>query len=504
MSTSTKYVLGGTVIQCDTSKRPRPRPRLSYPIPVFAGTDHSLLVLQLQAIGNTGRCGVLVTSAVSPLPGGGSGQWTLFWVAFQGQEPTSPTWKAVTVTGAALSLLLSEVMPASTFVAYLQRVEAGQTYTYARATISIPRDDSAPPVLTDRLLLDTAALALHGFEGGRYVRSIAGGLNAPAPVSPTPAGGGVPGPVSYCTLTDLVPCVAGDVYALSGYAMRCGSSTGGSLYQSVWVLFRDANGNILPSPHPPLWSGKVVRPQNWAESRVTPGVWNALALEIITTNTSTWVYNSDRLPSYAAPDGAVSVEAAVAYNGLSATEDYWYDRITLTKQSSLASPNNAGSVAVGAGLQVDAAGVLSHAPATASSIGGIKVGSGLSVDDDGTLKVTGGSGTGGGEYDISIYVGGCPVLGETILRLVATRAFALAAAGHQASCGVNPTAAAVFTLYRNGVACGTLTISTAGLATFALATSVSFAVGDLLTIIAPSPQDLTLADVGILLAGSVQ
>jgi hypothetical protein len=105
-------------------------------------------------------------------------------------------------------------------------------------------------------------------------------------------------------------------------------------------------------------------------------------------------------------------------------------------------------------------------------------------------------------YDISVFVGGCPVLGETILRLVATRPFTLAAAGHQASCGTKPSAAAVFQVLKNGSNVGTLTIDTSGTATSAFAAAVPVVIGDLVVILAPSPQDLTLADVGILLSGS--
>lgn len=64
--------------------------------------------------------------------------------------------------------------------------------------------------------------------------------------------------------------------------------------------------------------------------------------------------------------------------------------------------------------------------------------------------------------------------------------------------GTTSTGSAVYNLHKNGgAAFGTVTFST-GNATpvFAAATATSFVAGDRLTIIAPTPQDATLADVG--------
>jgi hypothetical protein len=66
------------------------------------------------------------------------------------------------------------------------------------------------------------------------------------------------------------------------------------------------------------------------------------------------------------------------------------------------------------------------------------------------------------------------------------------------SVGVNPTATASYTVNKNGSSVGTISISTGGVFTFTTSggTSFSLAVGDRLTIVAPSSQDATLADVG--------
>jgi hypothetical protein len=72
------------------------------------------------------------------------------------------------------------------------------------------------------------------------------------------------------------------------------------------------------------------------------------------------------------------------------------------------------------------------------------------------------------------------------------------------SVGVNPTATASYTVKKNGASVGTISISTSGVFTFTTSggTSFSLAVGDRLTIVAPSSQDATLADVGITLVGT--
>lgn len=72
------------------------------------------------------------------------------------------------------------------------------------------------------------------------------------------------------------------------------------------------------------------------------------------------------------------------------------------------------------------------------------------------------------------------------------------------SVGTNPTATASYTVNKNGSSVGTISISTGGVFTFTTSggTSFSLAAGDRLTIVAPSSQDTTLADVGITLVGT--
>ena len=151
MASNVSYVKGGTVIQCDVSVLPRPRPQMAWPIPVFTGTANSFLTLTLQPTAQTGISGVLVATPQT-LPGTGAGEWTLFWTAYQGTAPSTLSWTAVpfnwantSVTGLpALSQLINP-LPGATFIAYLQRVEAGQTYTYASAQVTTPMSTAVNP-----------------------------------------------------------------------------------------------------------------------------------------------------------------------------------------------------------------------------------------------------------------------------------------------------------------------------------------------------------------------
>lgn len=71
-----------------------------------------------------------------------------------------------------------------------------------------------------------------------------------------------------------------------------------------------------------------------------------------------------------------------------------------------------------------------------------------------------------------------------------------------AKLGVAPTSGAVFSLNKNGVGVGTITfsgVSTTGV--FSFASTVNFAAGDVLTIVAPATADATAADLTVTLVG---
>jgi hypothetical protein len=79
-------------------------------------------------------------------------------------------------------------------------------------------------------------------------------------------------------------------------------------------------------------------------------------------------------------------------------------------------------------------------------------------------------------------------------------------AGLTNSKGVAATAAtaqADFNLLKNGVSFGTMRFAVAGTAaTFIAASQASFAIGDVLTVVAPATPDATLANIGFALAGT--
>ncbi len=74
-------------------------------------------------------------------------------------------------------------------------------------------------------------------------------------------------------------------------------------------------------------------------------------------------------------------------------------------------------------------------------------------------------------------------------------------AGSVGFCGTNPTSAAVYHVYKNGSSVLTVSISTLGVFTFS-GSAASYAAGDVIKILTPTPQDMTLADVSFTLLGT--
>ncbi len=76
--------------------------------------------------------------------------------------------------------------------------------------------------------------------------------------------------------------------------------------------------------------------------------------------------------------------------------------------------------------------------------------------------------------------------------------------GAQGKCLTIPTNLAIFTVEKNGLTVGTVSIAATGVFTFATSggATVTYNIGDWLSVITPNPQDLTLADVGFVLAGT--
>lgn len=119
--------------------------------------------------------------------------------------------------------------------------------------------------------------------------------------------------------------------------------------------------------------------------------------------------------------------------------------------------------------------------------------------------IVGGAGT-TGPYDLGFFLSGLPGDNIICMEWKAIRAFTIPGncAGSAGKVGTNPTATAVFAILKNGGSVGTISISTGGVFTFATTAGAaqSFAVGDVLSVTTPTPQDATLADVGVAFLGT--
>lgn len=112
----------------------------------------------------------------------------------------------------------------------------------------------------------------------------------------------------------------------------------------------------------------------------------------------------------------------------------------------------------------------------------------------------------GDEVAMALFISDQPGVGAEVLRHVLPRSVVFAGnfASSRGSVGINPTGSAIWGIARNGSSVGTITISTGGVFTYASTGGLAqtFLAGDILTITAPSPQDATLADIGITLFGT--
>jgi hypothetical protein len=118
------------------------------------------------------------------------------------------------------------------------------------------------------------------------------------------------------------------------------------------------------------------------------------------------------------------------------------------------------------------------------------------------------SGAGGGAlepFDLATYVLGTPIANQVLLRFKAVRAFTWASAlsGSQFSAGVAATASYTVTIKQNGSSIGTLVWAAAGTTpTVTFSSTVNFAAGDLIEIIAPATPDATLAQIALDFSGT--
>jgi hypothetical protein len=107
-------------------------------------------------------------------------------------------------------------------------------------------------------------------------------------------------------------------------------------------------------------------------------------------------------------------------------------------------------------------------------------------------------------YNIGLFVAGVMTNSEIVLMHVLPYAVEIAsgASGSYAKAAVAATAAADITINKNGSSIGTIHFGVAGtIATFVFTTNQTFAAGDIISLVAPSSADATLANIGITLAG---
>lgn len=109
-------------------------------------------------------------------------------------------------------------------------------------------------------------------------------------------------------------------------------------------------------------------------------------------------------------------------------------------------------------------------------------------------------------YDLAFMLEYVPTSDEIIGRYVSTRAFSIpaGATGSLAKAGTAATAETIFTLKKNGASFGSITFAASGTTgTFAVASTTSFAAGDILTIHAPNTADATISKLGITFIGTL-
>lgn len=108
--------------------------------------------------------------------------------------------------------------------------------------------------------------------------------------------------------------------------------------------------------------------------------------------------------------------------------------------------------------------------------------------------------------DISGYTAGQPAAGEVILRVPATRRtrFKADLAGSHGVAGTAPTAQTDFDIQRNGASFATMRFAAGATSgTFIAASETVLEPGQVLSVIAPSTPDATLAGIGFTLAGAL-
>lgn len=108
-------------------------------------------------------------------------------------------------------------------------------------------------------------------------------------------------------------------------------------------------------------------------------------------------------------------------------------------------------------------------------------------------------------FDVHAFYPGKPTASALVLRVPLARAVSFPAnfSGAYGRASAAATGSTVFDVQKNGASIGSMTFAAgATTATFSTSGAVSFAAGDILSVISPATADATLADVGLVLAGT--
>jgi hypothetical protein len=108
-------------------------------------------------------------------------------------------------------------------------------------------------------------------------------------------------------------------------------------------------------------------------------------------------------------------------------------------------------------------------------------------------------------FDLTAFYPGVPTASALLIRVPVARAVAFPAGltGSVGKASIAATASAAFDVQKNGSSVGTITFAAGSAsATFTAASGIALAAGDVLSIISPAIPDATLANIGVVLAGT--
>lgn len=142
-------------------------------------------------------------------------------------------------------------------------------------------------------------------------------------------------------------------------------------------------------------------------------------------------------------------------------------------------------------------------PIASATLGGVKsgAGTGVSIDGAGIVSVPADVRA----YDMMFSFAGVPTADKVMAQVILVRASTLAinSAGSRGVVGVNPTAPATILVKKNGATVVTISVTVGGVFSFANVGAITFAAGDVVTLVAQTVPDATMADISVTLAGAL-